>query len=207
MKVLESVDFVICEELKQARRLLSYYNISKELVPLNEHNEKEATNDLIIRIAQGENAALISDAGTPLFSDPGNYFTRECVYAGIEISPVPGPSSLMAALVTTGLIFDTFYFFGWLSQKTDQRKSQLKTLRLRKEIIILMETPYRLKKLLGEISKVFGKNFHTVLAYKLTMPEEKIFRGPAAQILAAVEKDNLKGEFVLILDNRGRKNF
>lgn len=202
LRILKHVDFIICEEIKPANRLLSYYNIKKELIPLNEHNEKEVTNNVIEKLLLGKSAAIISDAGTPLFSDPGHYLIELCIKNKIEIIPLPGANSLVPALVSSGLYIEKFYYFGWLSPKKDSRINQLKRLKNIREMIVILETPYRLQKLLNDIALTFGERIYIVLAYKISMPEEKIFRGTVSSIFKIVEKENLKGEFVLILDNR-----
>lgn len=204
IRILKEVNFIICEELKPANRLLAHFGISKELISLNEHNEKELAEQLANRINNGQSAALISDGGTPLFSDPGHSLIESCISLNIEIVPLPGTNSLLPALVASGYSLKNFYYYGWLSPKKEIRRQELKKLKNLDELIILLETPYRLKRILEDILTHFGRSQHIVLAYKLTMPEEKIFRGSAQKILAQVEKQNLKGEFVLLIDNRNR---
>ncbi len=206
LRILREVDFIICEELKPARRLLSHYKIKKDLFTLNEHNEKEYTNEIITELQKGKTAALISDAGTPLFSDPGHFLVNQCIEKKIKIVPLPGANSLIPALVSSGLNFEKFYFYGWLSPKKDLRKRELQNLKKHKELIVLMETPYRLKRLLTDIKNNFGENQKIVLAYKLTMTEEKIYRNTVSKILDEVEKKNLKGEFVLLVENGIQKS-
>jgi 16S rRNA (cytidine1402-2'-O)-methyltransferase len=202
LRILKEVDFIICEELKPANRLLSHFEIKKELVSLNEHNQKDLSQGLANRILLGESAALISDAGTPLFSDPGNLLIDYCISYKIKIVPLPGANSLMPALISSGLNIEKFFYYGWLSPKKEIRKQELHHLKKIKELIVLMETPYRLKRILEDIVRNFSPQQHIVLAYKLTMPEEKIFRGNISHVLSEVEKKNLKGEFVLLIDNR-----
>ncbi|MEJ5351014.1 MAG: 16S rRNA (cytidine(1402)-2'-O)-methyltransferase [Melioribacteraceae bacterium] len=202
LKILNDVDFIICEEFKDANRLLSHYKIKKELFTLNEHNEKEASIELFQKIKEGKNAALISDCGTPLFSDPGWMLVRLCIESNIEIVPIPGANSLLPALVGSGFKLNKFFYAGWISPKKELRKKELQQLKSIRELIVLMETPYRLKSILTEISKVFGENTDIVLAFELTMPSEKFFRGKVRDILKKAEKENLKGEFVIIIDNR-----
>lgn len=205
LRILKEVDFIICEEYKIARRMLSHYQIEKELIALNEHNEKEIVNDLLLKIINGESAALISDAGTPLFSDPGHLLVEVCISQKIQVIPVPGANSLLPALIGSGFDFEKFYYRGWLSPKKDERRKQLFDLKRINEVIVLMETPYRLKPLLADVVKILGANTQAVLAYKLTMPEEKFYRGTAEEILNIAEKKNLKGEFVLLLNNKKNK--
>jgi len=202
LNVLKSVDFIICEEFKEARRLLAHYQIEKELFSVNEHNEKETAHEIIDELKKGKSAALISDCGTPLFSDPGHLLVDLCLANKIEVVPVPGVSSLMPALTASGFDIEKFYYYGWLSPKKDIRRKELLKLKTAKELIVLLDTPYRLKALLSDITKILGPNKPVVLAYQITMQTEKFYRGSAAQVLAIAEKQNLKGEFVLLVDNR-----
>ena len=201
LNTLKEVDFIICEEFKEARRFLSHYKIEKELVSLNEHNEEEASREVLNKIKEGKSAALISDCGTPLFSDPGTQLVQMCIEAKIEVVPVPGASSIMSALVGSGFKLDKFYFAGWLSPKSEIRKKELLRLKNIKEIIVLMETPYRLKAILADVSKIFGEKINIVVAFDLTLPKEQFLRGTAVHILKIAEEKNLKGEFVLLLNN------
>lgn len=199
---LKEVDFIICEEYKEAARLLNHLQIKKELIALNEHNEKEEANDVILRLLAGENGALISDCGTPLFSDPGHLLVELCYSQKIKVVPVPGVSSLVTALSISGLDIEKFYYYGWLSPKKEERQRELAKLRAMKELIVLLDTPYRLKSLLRDIEKVFGRNKFVVVAYNLTLENEKVFRKPIHEMLKIAEEKNLKGEFVLLLENR-----
>lgn len=206
LKILKEVDIVVCEEFKPARRLLSYYGIAKELISVNEHNESESTFEVIKEIKNGKTVALISDAGTPLFSDPGNTLVEQCILSGIEIVPVPGASSILSALVGTGYHFEQFYYYGWLSPKKEIRQGQLKKLKTVNEVIVILETPYRLVTLLTDIKRTFGINQNIVIAYKLTQKEEKFYRGNVDAVLNKITNDKLKGEFVLVIENRHSEN-
>jgi 16S rRNA (cytidine1402-2'-O)-methyltransferase len=207
LKVLKSVDFIICEEFKEARRLLSNYEIQKELFQANEHNEKEFAMELLLKLSNGESAALISDCGAPLFSDPGHILVDMCISGGIEVIPIAGANSLILALMGSGLDFEKFYYYGWLSPKKELRQQELFRLKKINELIVLLDTPYRLKSVLADIVKMFGKSQSVVVAFDLTMKTEHFYRGSAESILKQVEKSNLKGEYVLLIDNSVRKNF
>jgi len=202
LNILKNADFIICEEFKEARRLLSHYQINKELISLNEHNEKDVVNDIILKLVNGKSAALISDCGTPLFSDPGHLLVEVCISQKIKVIPVPGANSLLPALTGSGFDIEKFYYYGWLSPKKDIRRKQLLQIKRINEVIVILDTPYRLKSLLTDIVKILGKNIPSVLAFQLTMDNEKFFRGTAEEILIIAEKQNLKGEFVLILNNK-----
>lgn len=202
IKVLNSVDFIVCEDLKEARRLLSKLEIKKELVTLNEHDEAENTPEIMERLANGESAALISDCGTPMIADPGHHLLDNALAFGIDIIPVPGVSSLTTALSISALHAEKFYYYGWLPVKKEMRLKELKRLTKLYELLIFLETPYRLKNIAREVVDNFGRGAETVLAFNLTQPSEKIIRGSAGRLLEVVTKNNLKGEFVLLVDNR-----
>jgi len=205
LEILKSVDFIICEEYKAARRMLSHYKINKELIALNEHNENDVVDEIITEILNGKKTALISDCGTPLFSDPGHLLVDLCIAQGIEVVPVPGANSLLPALIGSGYDFEKFYYYGWLSPKKNIRRKQLLDLKRIKEVIVLMDTPYRLIRLLSDVVNIFGSATPVVLAFELTMKDEKYYRGSAQKVLNIAERNNLKGEFVLIVNNRKKK--
>jgi len=207
LKTLRDADFIICEEFKEARRLLSEFKIEKELTSLNEHNEKEVADEILFKILDGKSAALISDCGTPLFSDPGHLLVELCISQNIQVVPVPGANSLLPALTASGFDFEKFYYFGWLSPKKDERRQQLLKLKSIHEVIVILDTPYRLKSLLADVVKILGRNIRCVLAFQLTMANERFFRGTSEEILAVAEKMNLKGEFVLLIDNKRHSSF
>lgn len=197
INVLKNVDVVICEEYKNGSRLLKRYQISNKLLELNEHNEKTETDYILKEILmRGKSAALISDAGSPLFADPGSKLVEMCNYYQIKVKPVPGASSLMAALMGAGEI-KKFAFYGFLPANKTKRKSAIA--KLPRDIdIVLLETPYRLKQLLKDLSKILGEKKNAIIAYKLTMPEEKFIFGTLKELS---EMDIPKGEFVLIIKN------
>ena len=202
---LRNADLIVCEEYKIARRLLAHFKIEKELRALNEHNERESSEEVIKLLAEGKSAALISDCGTPLFSDPGHLLLDLCISGNINIEVVPGVNSLIPAITGSGLKIEKFYYFGWLSPKKDIRRKELIKLRSLNEVIALMETPYRLRTVLNDIDKLFGNNVKAVLAFELTSKNEKYFRGTVNEIKAEAERRKLKGEFVLLIDNRRHK--
>lgn len=202
IRILKDVNFIICEEFKEARRLLSHLHISKELFSINEHNENENVDEIILKLDEGKSAALISDCGTPLFSDPGHLLVHLAIQNRIEVIPIPGASSILAALVGSGIDFEKLYYYGWLSPKKDERKKQILDLKKRREVIILMDTPYRLHALLEDIAKLWSKNIPIVLAYELTNAREKFYRGTCEEVLRIAEREKLKGEFVLIVNNK-----
>lgn len=198
LQVLRDANVVVCEELREGSTLLKKVGVEgKELVSLNEHNEDEQTGNLIIRLHEGQTLALISDCGTPTFADPGARLVEEALLQGVKVVPIPGPSSLMAALSITPSATKEFYFAGFLPRKDEERISKLKHLHSLRNNIILMDTPYRLGKLLEETQSVFGKQHQATLTLDLTLPGELIIHDTLQVIRSRVA--GRKGEFVLII--------
>ncbi len=202
LSVLSKVDYVICEEFKSGSRLLKYYGIKKPLEPLNEHNEKDQTPNLIKKLMTNNIAmALISDAGTPLFADPGRMLVQKCHYYNIPVIPVPGASSLMAALMVGSMETKSaqFTYFGFLPANKQERIQSLYKIKADKHInYIFLETPYRLQQFLRDMYKVLGSSRRAAIAYKLTTPQEKVFNGTLHELIKMTE-DLPKGEFVFLL--------
>lgn len=204
IEMLNTSDIIVCEELKPARRLLAFHGITKELFPYNEHNDAEETPVLLQKLKQGLSIALISDNGTPVFSDPGYKIVSSCISAGISIVPVPGANSIIPALIVSGFELNSFYFCGWLPRKNEERAKYLTKISTVRDVLIIMETPYRLHKLLEETASVFGGEIPASLAYRLTFEDENIVRGTLDSIRKTTLKNQLKGEFVLVINNRGK---
>lgn len=195
---LNSATFVICEERRIGSRLLKQLGINKTIIELNEHNENDMVQDILFRLIDGENLALISDCGTPVFSDPGRKLLALLYESGIPITSVPGPSSLMTAISLCPFNLDSFLFLGFLPPKTEQRTKMLAKYVHSSVPLILMDTPYRLNKLLNEVRDTFGKYQKVMLACDLTLPIEKIYLGSVQEVLKQVKER--KAEFILILD-------
>lgn len=198
LEILNKADAIICEEYRQGSKLLRQLDIENQLFTLNEHNESQAAPRFVDRLLHGETLALISDAGTPVFSDPGKYLLNLLYQAGISISPVPGPSSLTAALSLCDFSIDQFIFAGFPPQKNHLREQFLRKYIAENVPIILMDTPYRMTRLLEEVQSVFGNHQQIMLACDLTQNKEAIFRGRVDEILANVS--GRKCEFMLIID-------
>jgi 16S rRNA (cytidine1402-2'-O)-methyltransferase len=198
LEILRKVDAIICEEARVGSTLLKKLDIKpKELIILNEHNEKEKSSELITRFWRGQNLALISDAGTPLFADPGVDIVNMAVNTGIQVIPVPGPSSLTAFLSILDQKIKRFIFAGFLDRDSQKRKHALAELRSHRMPIILMDAPYRLKTLLEDIQTVFGKGQRLTLGCNLTLPNEMILRASVADIQKKI--GGQKAEFILLV--------
>lgn len=197
-RVLTEADAVICEEFKFGSRLLKRLTIEpKSLLAVNEHNEKESTSEILTRLSKGETLALISDAGTPVFSDPGALLVEMVTQAGFSVIPIPGPSSLMAALSILDFHLDQFVFGGFLPRVPEQRRQELTRLKFMRMAVVLMDTPYRLSTLLEDVEAVFGKSHLATLAMELTQSGETILRGSIENLRKKV--GSRKAEFILVI--------
>jgi len=206
LRILKEVDVVIYEERKEGQRLLSHYGIPEKVVEsLNEHNEAAASFHILDHLKQGKNVALISDAGTPVFSDPGQILVRKAIDSDIKIVPIPGTSSLLPALTVCGFPIDRFLFYGFLSPKSNRRITELRMLRNEQRTMAFMDTPYRLVPLLKDLAGIFGDERRVCVAFNLTMPDERIFRGTALDLYRQFDKKELKGEFVVVVEGSGSK--
>ena len=201
VQVLKDVDIVVYEERKEGGRLLRHFGIEKPVDSLNEHNESAATFQILEHLKNGKNIAVVSDCGTPVFSDPGQLLVRKAVERGIKVVPVPGASSLMPALTVSGFSIDQFVYYGWLSPKRPRRIAELQQLKREKRVIVLMDTPYRLVALLKDIADVFGSGRRLCVAFNLTLPDEEIFHGTAPVLFDRFSKNEKKGEYVVIIES------
>jgi 16S rRNA (cytidine1402-2'-O)-methyltransferase len=202
LRVLKSVDIIACEERKEGERLLKHFQIQKPLESLNEHNELAASQTILAQLNSGKSIALVSDCGTPVFSDPGQFLVRKAVEHQITIVPIPGASSLMPALTVSGFSIDQFLFYGWLSPKKERRRAELKRLYDERRTIVLMDTPYRLLSLLRDLADTFGTTRRVCIAFNLTMPDEQFFYGNAVELLKRFSSKEMKGEFVIVIEGR-----
>jgi 16S rRNA (cytidine1402-2'-O)-methyltransferase len=201
LNVLKMVDVVVYEERKEGHRLLAYYKIPEKLVEsLNEHNEAAATFQILEHLKAGKNVAVISDAGTPVFSDPGQALVRRSIESNVPVVPIPGASSLLPALTVSGFSIDQFLFYGFLSPKSHRRIAELRQLRNERRTMVFMDAPYRLVALLKDLAEIFSTERRVCVAFDLTMPDEQIFRGNALELYRRFEKKNLKGEFVVVVE-------
>ena len=199
LRILNESDYIICEEYKEASKLLRFFEIKKELKSLNEHNETDSSDEIFLDLLNGKNLSIISDCGTPVFSDPGSIILQKCIDANIKIEFIGGANSVIASIVLSGFDISRFYYAGFLSPKSEIRKKELQSLKYLKRTIVLMEAPYRLKAILQDIKDIFVHR-KIFVAFDLTMQSEKKFRGTASEILDTIGEDNLKGEFLILID-------
>ncbi|ADU96278.1 16S rRNA (cytidine(1402)-2'-O)-methyltransferase [Thermovibrio ammonificans] len=199
LEVLKGCDFIACEDTRQTRKLLKHYGIEgKELLSYHEHNEEQAAKEIVERLKGGESCALVSDAGTPCISDPGYRVVKLAREEGIEVTPVPGPSAVTAALSASGLPTDRFLFVGFLPRKEGQLKEALKEAVELPYTVVAYESPHRLEKTLTLLSELYPDA--TVALFKeITKVNEAFLKGTPEELLKELrERGMVKGEFVLL---------
>ncbi len=201
LQVLREVDLVAAEDTRHSRCLLQHFGIHTPLVSLHEHNEHSRIPQLLTQLQQGKAIALISDAGTPLISDPGFHLLRSLRECGLRAVPVPGPSSLLAALSVAGMPTDRFVFEGFLPPKSAARRNRLAMLAQDERTLVLFEASHRLPASLSDMATVLGGNRQAVLARELTKLFEEIHGATLAELCdwITAEENRCKGEFVIIV--------
>lgn len=201
IEVLQSVDLIAAEDTRHSKRLMQYFNITTHMVAYHDHTGSTQIEFLIEKMASGQSVALISDAGTPLISDPGYRIVDAALSAGLKIVPIPGACAAISALSAAGLPSDRFVFEGFLSAKLQARQKQLQGLAEETRTLIFYEAPHRLLACLRDVASVFGPERLVVMARELTKTYETIRRAPVAELADWVEKDSnqQRGECVLIV--------
>lgn len=200
-RTLASVDLVAAEDTRHSGRLLSHLGIQKRMVALHDHNEKDRAAGILTELQAGRDVALISDAGTPLISDPGYVLVREARAAGHRVSPIPGPCALVAALSVAGLPTDRFLYVGFLPAKRSGRRASLEVLSSEVATLVFYESPHRIMESVRDIADVLGSNREIVLGREITKTFETFYSGSVADVLAELERDphGNRGEFVVMV--------
>lgn len=199
IEILQSVSLIACEDTRQTRKILSRYDISTRCISCHSYNEMHSFEKIILPLLQkGEDVALVSDAGTPLISDPGGYLVEAAYKHEIEVCPIPGASSVSAIMSIAGLHGKGFWFEGFLGRKSGQRKKRLTALLERNEAFVLFESPYRMLKLLGEITDIDSMR-EILFARELTKKFETVHKGNVSTICEFLKEKNIKGECVLLV--------
>src|SRR5207302_79216 len=198
LDVLKSADLIAAEDTRHSGILLKHFGIKKPFISYHEHNEARRAPELVERLTHGENVALITDAGTPGLSDPGLRLIRECIQRELPFTIIPGPSSILTALLGSGFSTERFSFRGFLPVKSGQRERELRSAADRDETIIFFESPYRLTKTLAACIDVMPDR-HLCIARELTKKFEEFRRGIASELLAYYQDHRQKGEIVLVI--------
>ncbi len=199
LRILGEVDIIAAEDTRHSIKLLNHYEIKKPLTSYHEHNIREKGLELILKLNEGQNIALISDAGMPGISDPGQDLIRLAIEENIEVIGLPGPSAAITALVVSGLSTNKFVFEGFLPSKKRERIRQLETLKDEKRTLIFYESPHRILNFLNDMRDIIGDR-NIALCRELTKHYEEIFRGTISQGIAKFSDIQIKGEFVIIVE-------
>ena len=200
LRVLTEVDLIACEDTRHTRTLLNHFDIKTKTVSYHEHNEHERTAELIARLSEGANIALVSDAGTPAINDPGFRLVRACIERGIEVVPVPGATAFVSALVASGLPTDEFYFAGFLPPRGHARRLKLAALRAIPATLVFYEAPHRIIDALTDAREILGER-EAAIARELTKLHEEIARGRLTDLIARFSGEHAaRGEMVLLVD-------
>lgn len=196
------VDVIAAEDTRHSQRLLAHLGIRKKMVSLHQHNENQRLEQLLEKLKAGEDIALISDAGTPLISDPGYPLVRAVRAAGLKVSPIPGASSVITALSAAGLPTEPFIFYGFLSQKNTERLQVLSRIKQQDGTLVLLESSHRIQRLMEQLVETMPDH-RIVVAKELTKTHENFLEGRASEILALFKADPslTRGEFVVLIDN------
>lgn len=198
LRVLKECDVVAAEDTRHSGQLLKHFGLAKPLLSCFQFNEARRSEEILQRLRQGEKVALVTDAGTPGISDPGQRVVNAARAAGFPVEVVPGPCALVAALTGSGLPTDEFHFVGFLPHKSSQRRRQLETLAGVPGTLILYESPYRIIKLLEELADLYPER-RVVLARELTKKFEEWRSGNPRPLLEEMQKRSIKGEFVVLV--------
>lgn len=200
IRVLKEVDIIAAEDTRHTLKLLNYYEISKPLISYHRHNENVKSEMLINKLLEGEDIAIVTDAGTPGISDPGEEIVKEAIQNKIEIVPIPGACALVNALIPSGLNTKEFAFYGFLPLNKKNRKDRLERIKKEDKTIILYEAPHKLLKTLEDILENIG-DINCVIAKELTKIHEEFIRDNISSIIMNLKNmDNIKGEYIILLD-------
>lgn len=197
IRVLQEVDLIAAEDTRHTLKLLNHLNIKKPMISYHRHNEEVKTEELLTQVKEGKNIAIVTDAGTPGISDPGEEIVKEAILQDIEIIPIPGACALINALIISGLDTKEFSFFGFLSIHTKIKQKQIEKIQQENKTVILYEAPHKLRKTLKSLQDGLG-DISVVVVKELTKIHEKVYRGSISQVLEELEEEP-KGEFVLLI--------
>lgn len=201
LRTLKECDVIAAEDTRHSGQLLKHFGISNRLLSYFQFNEAKRAEEILERLGRGEKVALVTDAGSPGISDPGERVVRAAISRGFRVEAVPGASALITALTASGLPADEFHFAGFLPHKSGQRRKQLERLAGYDGTLVLYESPYRVEKLLGELKEVMGER-PVVLARELTKRFEEFLRGTPVELLEQLKGRSMKGEFVVLVGAR-----
>ena len=201
VEILRTVDFVICEDSRRSGLLLKHFEIKKPLKTFHEHTSESKKNSILEELTGGRNAALITDAGTPLVSDPGFDLVRDAIAAGIEVQSIPGPTAFVSALIVSALPSHAFTFLGYLPQKEKGRRDALTAVANEERTLIFYESPYRVQKTLKDMFEVLGDR-NVSVSREMTKKFEETIRGKISEVLSQIAQKKILGEWVIVVQGK-----
>lgn len=200
LRLLKEVDVIAAEDTRNTKHLCNYFAIETKLVSYHEHNQESGGHKILSFLENGQSVALVSDAGMPCISDPGEDIVRKALEEGYRVVPVPGANAALSALIVSGISPQPFLFYGFLPRKKKERVTELEKLARRQETLLFYEAPHRLKECLKGFNAVFGGDRRIVLGREITKKFEEFLRGTLAEALEWVETNEMRGEFCLVVE-------
>jgi len=204
LRILKEVDLIAAEDTRHTRKLLSHYDIHTSITSYFEHNKLAKSELILKKLSQGQNIALVSDAGTPGISDPGYLIIKLCIESRIQIIPIPGATACIAAAVVSGFPLHNFVFEGFLSPKSGKRRKKLEALRNEPRTLIFYESPHRLIKFLNDALEILGDR-QTVIVREMTKVFETIYRGQISDALSNFQEEKPRGEFTIVIHGANKE--
>ncbi|WP_211652802.1 16S rRNA (cytidine(1402)-2'-O)-methyltransferase [Planococcus alpniumensis] len=200
LRLLKEVDVIAAEDTRNTKKLCNYFSIDTPLVSYHEHNQDSGGEKILRYLAEGKSVALVSDAGMPCISDPGEDIVKKAVDAGYPVVPVPGANAALSSLIASGLTPQPFLFYGFLSRNKKARQAELEKLSQKEETLLFYEAPHRLKDSLKSLTMVFGGDRRIVLAREVTKKFEEFLRGSLEEAVTWSESNEIRGEFCLVVE-------
>lgn len=200
IRILKEVDIIAAEDTRNTKQLCNYFEIQTKLVSYHEHNQESGGFKILSYLQEGKSVALVSDAGLPCISDPGEDIVRRAVAEDFPVVPVPGANAALSALIASGISPQPFLFYGFLSRNKKERQAELEALSQKQETLIFYEAPHRLKESLKSVQKAFGDDRKIVMAREVTKKFEEFLRGTTGEAAAWAEENAIRGEFCIIIE-------
>lgn len=200
LRILKEVDIIAAEDTRNTKKLCNYFDIQTKLVSYHEHNQESGGHKILSYLEEGKSVALVSDAGMPCISDPGEDIVKRAIAEGFPVVPIPGANAALSALIASGIAPQPFQFYGFLSRNKKERQAELELLSQNRETLIFYEAPHRLKESLKSIQKNFGNDRRIVLAREVTKKFEEFLRGTVEQAVEWADANEIRGEFCLVIE-------
>ncbi len=205
INILKEVDLIAAEDTRETKKLCNHFEIDTHLISYHEHNKESSGHKILELMKQGKNIALVSDAGMPIISDPGDQLVNEILAENGKVIPLPGANAALTALIASGITPQPFFFFGFLNRQKKEKKKQLEELSKRTETIIFYESPHRLKETLSVMSEILGDR-RICLSRELTKRFEEFIRGSISEAIKWSEENQIRGEFCLIVEGQDQND-